>query len=61
MIPEIQHLVDPEVFDLPEHTVTIANIGDVDFVGSTGLRLGQNTGRVGHFCLRTQLICFYKY
>ncbi|CAL1538868.1 unnamed protein product [Lymnaea stagnalis] len=44
VIPEIEHLVNPEVYDLPEHTVTIANIGDVDFVGKAGLRLGQNTG-----------------
>ncbi|BFZ17398.1 hypothetical protein BsWGS_20437 [Bradybaena similaris] len=43
--PEIESLVDPEIYDLPQHTVTVANIGDVDFVGKSGLRLGQNTGR----------------
>ncbi|XP_059156580.1 nucleolar protein 12-like [Physella acuta] len=43
VIPEIEHLVDPVVYDLPEHTVTISHIGDVDFVGKSGLRLGQNT------------------
>ncbi|GFO04218.1 nucleolar protein 12-like [Plakobranchus ocellatus] len=44
--PEIEQLVQPEVFDLPEHTVTISNIGEVDFVGKSGLRLGQNTGSI---------------
>ncbi|RUS88503.1 hypothetical protein EGW08_003761 [Elysia chlorotica] len=43
-LPEIEQLVKPEVFDLPEHTVTISNISEVDFVGKSGLRLGQNTG-----------------
>ncbi|GFR97989.1 ribosomal RNA-processing protein 17 [Elysia marginata] len=43
-VPEIEQLVKPEVFDLPEHTVTISNISEVDFVGKSGLRLGQNTG-----------------
>ena len=44
VVPEIQHLVEPEVFDLPEHTVTIADIGEVDYVGKSGLRMGLNTG-----------------
>ncbi|KAK3789089.1 hypothetical protein RRG08_063803 [Elysia crispata] len=42
--PEIEQLVKPEIFDLPEHTVTISNISEVDFVGKSGVRLGQNTG-----------------
>ncbi|XP_012939243.2 nucleolar protein 12 [Aplysia californica] len=45
IIPEIQHLVDPTVFDLPDHTVTIADIGEVDYVGKSGMRLGFNTGQ----------------
>ncbi|KAH9502520.1 hypothetical protein Btru_068887 [Bulinus truncatus] len=44
LIPEIDSLVEPEIYDLPEHTVTIADIGDIDFVGKGGLRLGQNKG-----------------
>ncbi|CAG2251453.1 unnamed protein product [Mytilus edulis] len=31
-----------EVIDLPEHTVTITDISDIDFAGHDGLRLGQN-------------------
>ena len=47
--PEIEQLVKPEIFDLPEHTVTISNISEVDFVGKSGVRLGQNTGFVRQF------------
>lgn len=51
IIPEIKHLVDPEVYNLPEHTVTIADFGEIDFVGNTGLRLGRNTSQVGSLLL----------
>merc|ERR1711963_356547 len=43
VIPEIQDLVEPEVYDLPDHTVTISDIGEVDYVGKSGLRLGLNS------------------
>lgn len=57
VIPEIEHLVDPVVYDLPEHTVTISHIGDVDFVGKSGLRLGQNTAVVSiTLCLSGKLV-----
>uniref|UniRef100_A0A2C9LFG5 Nucleolar protein 12 n=1 Tax=Biomphalaria glabrata TaxID=6526 RepID=A0A2C9LFG5_BIOGL len=44
IIPEISTLVDPETYELPEHTVTIADIGEIDFVGKGGFHLGQNKG-----------------
>ncbi|XP_067672458.1 nucleolar protein 12-like [Haliotis asinina] len=41
-VPEVEHLVDATEFDLPNHTVTITDIADVDFSSEGGLRLGQN-------------------
>ncbi|XP_071129834.1 nucleolar protein 12-like [Mytilus galloprovincialis] len=39
---DFKEFVKPEVIDLPEHTVTITDISDIDFAGHNGLRLGQN-------------------
>lgn len=40
---DVKEFVKPEVLDLPEHTVTITDISEMDFTGHNGLRLGQNT------------------
>lgn len=42
-VPEIQHLLDPTVYDLPSHTVTVTDVSEVDLTGKDGLWLGQNT------------------
>lgn len=39
---DFKEFVKSEVLDLPQHTVTITDISDVDFAGHGGLRLGQN-------------------
>ena len=45
IIPELAHLVDPTIYELPEHTVTVSDFGEVDFQGKSGMRLGFNTGQ----------------
>ncbi|KAK6171083.1 hypothetical protein SNE40_019343 [Patella caerulea] len=42
MLPDVEDLVKPTVVDLPEHTVIITDITEVDFSGGCGLRLGKN-------------------
>ncbi|XP_014770691.1 nucleolar protein 12 [Octopus bimaculoides] len=39
---EIKHLLDPKVYDLDNHTVTVTDISEVDLSGQDGLRLGVN-------------------
>ena len=39
---DLKEFIKPEVLDLPQHTVTITDISDIDFSGQDGLRLGQN-------------------
>ena len=46
VVPEVDHLVNSTEYDLPEHTVTITNIAEVDFSGEGGVRLGQNRVRI---------------
>ncbi|ESO84764.1 hypothetical protein LOTGIDRAFT_236121, partial [Lottia gigantea] len=41
--PEVEELIEPTVVDLPEHTVTITDIAEIDFSGGCGLRLGKNS------------------
>merc|ERR1712227_298835 len=41
-VPEVEHLIKREEFDLPEHTVAITDVSEVDFVGNSGLHLGLN-------------------
>lgn len=45
-VPEVEHLVDTTTheYDLPDHTVSITDIGAVDLGGQGGLRLGFNSG-----------------
>ncbi len=40
--PEIEDLAPANVYDLPDHTVTVTEMADVDFVGNAGFRLGIN-------------------
>ncbi|XP_033751520.1 nucleolar protein 12-like [Pecten maximus] len=40
--PELDDIGKPSVTELPEHTVTITDISELDMVGHSGLRLGQN-------------------
>ncbi|XP_060074862.1 nucleolar protein 12-like [Ylistrum balloti] len=40
--PELDEIGKPTVTELPEHTVTITDISEIDMVGHSGLRLGQN-------------------
>lgn len=44
--PEIKHLVDPKVFDLEQHTVTVTDVSEIDITGQDGLRLGVNKGSI---------------
>lgn len=41
-VPEVEHIVEPVTYDLPNHTVTISSITDIDFQGESNTRLGQN-------------------
>lgn len=41
-VPEIEHLVEPVTYELPEHTVTVTSVDDIDFIGHDGTRLGKN-------------------
>ncbi len=41
-VPEVEHLVKPQTYDLPSHTVTISDVAQVDFIGSSGTMLGTN-------------------
>jgi len=40
-VPEVVHLVT-ETYDLPEHTVAVTDVSEVDLVGNSGLYLGLN-------------------
>ncbi|GAB1604948.1 nucleolar protein 12-like [Argonauta hians] len=43
VIPEdIKQLLEPKVFDMDSHTVTVTDISEVDLSGRDGLRLGIN-------------------
>ncbi len=42
---EIEDLAPASVYELPDHTVTITEMADVDFVGNAGFRLGLNQVR----------------
>merc|ERR1712141_447942 len=41
-VPEVEHLITTETYELPEHTVAITDVSEVDFVGKSGLHLGLN-------------------
>merc|ERR1712004_23549 len=41
-LAEIDDIVETKTLDLPEHTVSITDVSEVDFVGKSGLRLGAN-------------------
>ncbi|XP_069124391.1 nucleolar protein 12-like [Argopecten irradians] len=40
--PELDMIGTPTVQELPEHTVTITDISELDLAGHSGVRLGQN-------------------
>jgi hypothetical protein len=42
---DVKEFIKPEILDLPQHTVTITDISEVDLAGHDGLRLGQNKVR----------------
>ena len=44
--PEIEHLVNPKVFDMDQHTVTVTDVSEIDITGQDGLRLGVNKVRI---------------
>ncbi|KAH3867777.1 nucleolar protein 12-like isoform X2 [Dreissena polymorpha] len=39
---DLEELVDKHVTELPEHTVTVTDISEIDLAGHAGTRLGQN-------------------
>ncbi|KAL4240360.1 Nucleolar protein 12 [Mactra antiquata] len=41
---DLEKIASQEVTELPEHTVTITDISDIDLAGHGGTRLGLNTG-----------------
>jgi hypothetical protein len=36
---DVKEFIKPEILDLPQHTVTITDISEVDLAGHKGLRL----------------------
>ena len=42
---EIESLVETKTFDLDTHTVSITDVSEVDYVGKSGLHLGNNLVR----------------
>lgn len=47
-VTEVEHLVDPTIFELPNHTVSVTDLADVDLGGLNGLGLGLNHGMLGN-------------
>ena len=51
MATHFDNLSEPKTIDLPSHTVTVTDVADVDFVGSSGFMLGANKVRNSGFIL----------
>ncbi|KAK3090874.1 hypothetical protein FSP39_015395 [Pinctada imbricata] len=43
---DLEDVTEPTVLDLPDHTVTITDISEIDLAGHNGLRLGQNQAAI---------------
>uniref|UniRef100_T1IJQ8 Nucleolar protein 12 n=1 Tax=Strigamia maritima TaxID=126957 RepID=T1IJQ8_STRMM len=43
-VPEVEHILNPVVYDLPDHVVTISSNTDVDLASHDNVRLGLNKG-----------------
>lgn len=43
--PDLEELIHKEVNEMPDHTVTVTDISEVDLAGHGGVRLGWNTGQ----------------
>ena len=41
-LPDMEDITESETYELPSHTVTVTDVTEVDFVGTSGLRLGIN-------------------
>jgi len=41
-VPDIEKLLVPKIHNLPNHTVTVTEVADVDLAGGTGFMLGKN-------------------
>ena len=39
---ELETMAPPKVYDMSTHTVTVVDVTNTDFVGSSGLHLGFN-------------------
>lgn len=42
MATNLDSFAEPETIDLPSHTVTVTDVANVDFIGSSGFMLGAN-------------------
>lgn len=45
MPTDLEQIVSKQVTELPEHTVTITDISEIDLAGHAGTRLGLNKVR----------------
>ena len=45
MAQDLDAIVEPKTMDMKSHTVTVTDVSEVDFVGSSGFMLGTNTVR----------------
>ena len=39
---DFEHIVEPKVYDLDSHTVTVTDVSGVDFAASAAFKLGTN-------------------